>query len=497
MEENLNGGQENHEERRDYAAEGPKTGYSSEGRKLRPRKKVVPAASSSADGEYKSYDNHRSYSSDNRGGYGQRGGYQSRGGNSRGGYSSDRRSSYGDRSGGYGQRRSYGDNAEGGERRSSSYGQSRPSYGDRPSYGQRRSYGNNSEGEERRSSYGQSRPSFGEGRPSYGQRRSYGGSRKAAREGRHIQENRPAATDSALSREVSQPAEAPDIRDLRSSAARTSRISPRLTKPESTRCFQGSHRLTRRFSDNDNVPTPIKEEIRLNKYIANSGVCSRREADNFIQAGVVTVNGEVVTELGTKVNVLKDDIRFNGERLKGEEKVYIVMNKPKGFVTSASDPHAEKTVMDLLKGCKLRVFPVGRLDKNTTGVLMFTNDGEIAEQLTHPSYNKKKIYQVILDKPLEEADKEKILTEGLDLNDGNIKADELEYIDAEDHRRLGIEIHSGKNRIVRRIFESLGYDVKALDRVYFAGLTKKGLKKGEWRYLSEGEVNVLKMGAYV
>ena len=251
------------------------------------------------------------------------------------------------------------------------------------------------------------------------------------------------------------------------------------------------------FSDNDMVPTPIKEEIRLNKFIANSGVCSRREADNFIQAGVVTVNGVVVTELGTKVNVLHDDVRFNGERLKGEEKVYIVMNKPKGFVTSASDPHAEKTVMDLLKHCTVRVFPVGRLDKNTTGVLMFTNDGEIAEQLTHPSFNKKKIYQVILDKALDEADKEKILNEGLDLPDGNIKADELEYIDAEDHRRLGIEIHSGKNRIVRRIFESLGYDVKALDRVYFAGLTKKGLKKGEWRYLSEGEVNVLKMGAYV
>ena len=251
------------------------------------------------------------------------------------------------------------------------------------------------------------------------------------------------------------------------------------------------------FSDNDNVPTPTKEEIRLNKFIANSGVCSRREADTLIQAGVVTVNGVVVTELGTKINVLKDDVRFNGERLKGEEKIYIVMNKPKGFVTSASDPHAEKTVMDLLKGCTSRVFPVGRLDKNTTGVLMFTNDGEIAEQLTHPSFNKKKIYQVILDKPLEEDDKEKILVEGLQLTDGVIKADELEYIDAEDHRRLGIEIHSGKNRIVRRIFESLGYTVKALDRVYFAGLTKKGLKKGEWRYLSEGEVNVLKMGAYV
>lgn len=497
MEENLNGGQENHEERRDYAAEGPKTGYSSEGRKLRPRKKVVPAASSSADGEYKSYDNHRNYSSDNRGGYGQRGGYQSRGGNSRGGYSSDRRSGYGDRSGGYGQRRSYGDNAEGGERRSSSYGQSRPSYGDRPSYGQRRSYGNNSEGEERRSSYGQSRPSFGEGRPSYGQRRSYGSSQEGG-------ERRPSYSRKPAGGHGFGPKQG-GFSAGRGAGHQGPKKFGRKDEPHFTEADEAgiNQMLSRKpqidaaFSDNDNVPTPIKEEIRLNKYIANSGVCSRREADNFIQAGVVTVNGEVVTELGTKVNVLKDDIRFNGERLKGEEKVYIVMNKPKGFVTSASDPHAEKTVMDLLKGCKLRVFPVGRLDKNTTGVLMFTNDGEIAEQLTHPSYNKKKIYQVILDKPLEEADKEKILTEGLDLNDGNIKADELEYIDAEDHRRLGIEIHSGKNRIVRRIFESLGYDVKALDRVYFAGLTKKGLKKGEWRYLSEGEVNVLKMGAYV
>ena len=250
------------------------------------------------------------------------------------------------------------------------------------------------------------------------------------------------------------------------------------------------------LSDNDYVETPIKETIRLNKFIANSGICSRREADQYIQAGVVTVNGEVVTELGSKVNVLSDDVRINGERLRGEEKVYIVMNKPKGFVTTASDPHADKTVMDLLKNCKARVFPVGRLDKNTTGVLMFTNDGEIAERLTHPSYDKKKIYQVILDKPIAQEDFDKVVN-GITLNDGDIKADELEYIDAEDHRKLGIEIHSGKNRIVRRIFESLGYDVKALDRVYFAGLTKKGLKKGEWRYLSEGEANVLKMGAYV
>ena len=191
-----------------------------------------------------------------------------------------------------------------------------------------------------------------------------------------------------------------------------------------------------------------------------------------------------------------DEVRFNGQRLKGEEKVYIVMNKPKGYVTTAGDPHAEKTVMDLIKGCPKRVFPVGRLDKNTTGVLMFTNDGEMAEKLTHPSYNKKKIYQVTLDQPLEEADKEKILA-GVELNDGVVKADELEYIDVKDRRKLGIEIHSGKNRVVRRIFESLGYDVKALDRVYFAGLTKKGLKKSDWRYLTEGEVNILKMGAYV
>ena len=250
------------------------------------------------------------------------------------------------------------------------------------------------------------------------------------------------------------------------------------------------------YSDNDYVKTPIQEEIRLNKFIANSGVCSRREADTLIQAGVVTVNGEVVTELGTKVNVYKDEVKFNGEKLKGEEKVYLVMNKPKGYVTTASDPHAEKTVMELLKGCPFRVFPVGRLDKSPTGVLMFTNDGELAEKLTHPSYDKKKIYPVSLDKPLKQEDYEKALA-GVELTDGKMVADELEFIDADDHRKLGIEIHSGKNRIVRRLFEALGYEVKALDRVYFAGLTKKGLKKGEWRKLSEGEVNILKMGAYV
>lgn len=250
-------------------------------------------------------------------------------------------------------------------------------------------------------------------------------------------------------------------------------------------------------SESEDVFVPeIKDVVRLNRFIANSGVCSRREADTLIQAGVVTVNGEVVTELGTKVNIHDDDIRFNGERLKGEEKVYLIMNKPKGYVTTASDPHAEKTVIDLLKGCSCRVYPVGRLDKNTTGVLLLTNDGEIAERLTHPSYDKKKIYQVSLDRELSEEDYHKIL-EGVSLTDGDVKADELEFIDANDKRKIGIEIHSGKNRIVRRIFDSLGYNVKALDRVYFAGLTKKGLKKGEWRYLTEGEINILKIGAYV
>ncbi|MBO4264427.1 MAG: pseudouridine synthase [Bacteroidales bacterium] len=252
----------------------------------------------------------------------------------------------------------------------------------------------------------------------------------------------------------------------------------------------------RRAESEERRPEVIKNEIRLNKFIANSGVCSRREADTLIQAGVVTVNGQVVTELGTKVNIFEDDIRFNGERLKGEDKVYIVMNKPRGFVTTASDPHAEKTVLDLMKNCKERVYPVGRLDKATTGVLMLTNDGEIAERLTHPAYDKKKIYQVSLDKALGAEDFQKIM-DGIILEDGEIRADALEYIDENDKRKIGIEIHSGRNRIVRRIFEHLGYCVKALDRVYFAGLTKKGLKKGQWRYLGEQEINILKMGAYL
>ena len=236
----------------------------------------------------------------------------------------------------------------------------------------------------------------------------------------------------------------------------------------------------------------ITGEVRLNKFIANSGICSRREADKYIQAGVITVNGNVVSELGVKVKPT-DDIRFNGERLLGEKKIYIVMNKPKDYVTTTSDPHAEKTVMDLLKGCKQRVFPVGRLDKSTTGVLLFTNDGRLADKLTHPAYNKKKIYQVTLDRKLSKPDFDKIL-EGIWLPDGEIHADELAYTD-DTQKVVGISIHSGRNRIIRRIFESLNYKILKLDRVYFAGLTQKRITKGEWRYFQEQEVNTSLMAA--
>lgn len=421
--------------------------YSKNGRKLRPRKATGPAYSTSTDfhgGQRQS----RTYSDKPHRTYQEQG-------------DRPRQHAYGDRP-----QRPYGDRPQ-------------HSYGDRP----QRPYGERPSRPHSERPYGehQSRP--------YGERqaRPYGD-----RPQRNSAEQRPYG-DRPQRRQGPKPSQGKKFskNNKKTWTAATEAGIDRMISRRPQVAAQAEN-----YSDNDYVKIPIQEEVRLNKFIANSGVCSRREADTLIQAGVVTVNGEVVTELGTKVNIYKDEIKFNGEKLKGEEKVYLVMNKPKGYVTTASDPHAEKTVMDLLKGCRYRVFPVGRLDKNTTGVLMFTNDGEIAERLTHPSYDKKKIYQVSLNKPLEQEDFDKILA-GVVLSDGEVRADELEYIDADDHRKLGIEIHSGKNRIVRRIFESLGYEVKALDRVYFAGLTKKGLKKGEWRQLTEGEVNILKMGAYV
>ena len=237
------------------------------------------------------------------------------------------------------------------------------------------------------------------------------------------------------------------------------------------------------------------EPIRLNKFLANAGVCSRREADTFIQAGVVSVNGAVVTELGTKI-MRTDEVKFHDEVVKIEKKVYVLLNKPKDYVTTSDDPQNRKTVMDLVKGaCPERIYPVGRLDRNTTGVLLLTNDGDLASKLTHPKFLKKKIYHVSLDRNITAHDLQQI-RDGITLEDGEIKADAVEYADQVDKKQVGIEIHSGKNRIVRRIFESLGYKVTKLDRVQFAGLTKKNVRRGDWRYLTEEEVDRLRMGAY-
>lgn len=235
--------------------------------------------------------------------------------------------------------------------------------------------------------------------------------------------------------------------------------------------------------------------IRLNRFLANAGVCSRREADEFITAGVVTVNGNVVTELGTKV-LRTDDVKFHDQTVSLEKKVYVLLNKPKDYVTTSDDPQNRKTVMDLVKGaCRERIYPVGRLDRNTTGVLLLTNDGDLASKLTHPQYRKKKIYHVHLDKNVTVADMHKI-ADGVELDDGRIAADAIDYANDTDKKQVGIEIHSGRNRIVRRIFETLGYRVLKLDRVFFAGLTKKNLRRGDWRFLTEKEVNMLHMGAF-
>ena len=427
--------------------------YSSEGRVLRPRRKGPSAHGAGRDGERRDNEN-RNYGERREGGYrNSEGGYR----RSEGGYHSNEggyRREGGQRSGDGGYRGGYRGSNEGG------YRHKEGGY---------------------RSNEGGYRNNEGGYRSNDGRRREDGGRPGYRSSSQNNYRQRQGGTQKGRGR---QPYRKGEVKFTDRDEEGISRMISRKAASDA-RAMEGRQ-----------VVDTFQEEVRLNKFIANSGVCSRREADTYIQAGVVTVNGEVVTELGTKVNVLKDEVRFNGERLKGEEKVYIVMNKPKGYVTTASDPHADKTVMDLLKGCHYRVFPVGRLDKSTTGVLMFTNDGEMAERLTHPSFDKKKIYQVILDHELKQEDYDAIL-QGITLNDGEIKADELEYIDQTDRRKLGIEIHSGKNRIVRRIFESLGYEVRALDRVYFAGLTKKGLKKGEWRLLTEAEVNILRMGAFL
>ncbi len=250
---------------------------------------------------------------------------------------------------------------------------------------------------------------------------------------------------------------------------------------------------TKKVSEN-NLPQKHgpSGEMRLNRFIANAGICSRREADTFIAAGMVTVNGKQVTELGVKVKTT-DEVRFDGRRIEAERKVYVLLNKPKDYVTTTDDPHADKIVMELVKdACEERIYPVGRLDRNTTGVLLFTNDGDLSKRLTHPSHNMKKIYQVSLDKPVTLNHMQQI-ADGVELEDGNIHADAISYVSQQEKNEVGIEIHSGKNRVVRRIFEHFGYRVRKLDRVYFAGLTKKNLPRGKWRILTEKEIQYLKM----
>ena len=378
----------------------------------------------------------------------QRGGYRPRQNNYEGGY--QQRPSYGQpRQGGYQPR-------QGGyqQRQQGEYGQRQGGYQQRPSYGQPRQGGY---GQQRQGGY-QQRPSYGQPRqqggynPNYGNKPSYGKPYGAA----------------------------------------PYKKAPRQHTADYDPNAKYSMKKRIEYKEINYDPN---EPLRLNKFLANAGICSRREADEFIQAGVVTVNGQVVTELGTKI-LRTDEVKFHDQPVTIEKKVYVLLNKPKDYVTTSDDPQQRKTVLDLVKNaCTERIYPVGRLDRNTTGVLLLTNDGDLASKLTHPKYLKKKIYHVYLDKNVTARDLQQIL-EGIQLEDGEIKADDVQYAHPTDKKQVGIEIHSGKNRIVRRIFESLGYRVQKLDRVQFAGLTKKNLKRGDWRYLTEEEVDRLRMGAY-
>ena len=370
-----------------------------------------------------------------------------------------RRNDYGQESRGY-QPRQPRDN-EYGQRPRSSYGQQRPSYGGAPrqgAYGQEsrgyqsRQPRDNEYGQKPRGGYGQSRQG-GYGAPGYN---------KYSKQGRA-------------------PYGAP---------------APYKKQRQHTPGYDPNAKYSmKKRIEYKEINYDPNEPLRLNKFLANAGVCSRREADEFIQAGVGTVNGQIVTELGTKI-LRTDEVRFHDQPVSIEKKVYVLLNKPKDYVTTSDDPQQRKTVMDLVKNaCSERIYPVGRLDRNTTGVLLLTNDGDMASKLTHPKYLKKKIYHVFLDKACTAHDMQQI-AEGIQLEDGEIKADDIQYAHPTDKKQVGIEIHSGKNRIVRRIFESLGYRVQKLDRVQFAGLTKKNLKRGDWRYLTEEEVDRLRMGAY-
>ena len=409
------------------------------------RENFEPRQSSERNREgYKPYNRENNRSYNNRGGYGERSPRPYN--NNRGGYNSNRGGYTGNS--GYNSRpyKSYG---QGGSDEQSEQRSYRPRVqGDRPSYSAGRSgYNSNRGGYAKREGGYQGGYQQGGNRPRYQQGGGYqqGGNRYGA---------------------------------ARPYQKRDNNYDPNA-----------------KYSKYKLVNTDPDAPIRLNKFLANAGVCSRREADEFITAGVVSVNGQVVTELGTKVKQT-DEIKFHDQPISIEKKVYVLLNKPKDYVTTSDDPQNRKTVMDLVRNaCKERIYPVGRLDRNTTGVLLLTNDGDLASKLTHPKYLKKKIYHVYTDKNVTAADMRQI-AEGITLEDGEIHADAIDYASPTDKKQVGIEIHSGKNRIVRRIFESLGYRVIKLDRVFFAGLTKKNLRRGDWRYLTEQEVNMLRMGAF-
>ena len=371
----------------------------------------------------------------------------------RGGYNN--REGYGQQRGGYqprqqqgGYRPRYNGNEEGGYQPRQQQGGYRPRYNSNEEGGyQPRQQGYGQQGYQQRGGYGQQRGGYGQQRGGYGQQRGGYGQQRGGYNNKRGGYN-------------------PNAK------------------------YSMKKRIEYREENFD-----PNEPVRLNKFLANAGVCSRREADEFIQAGVVSVNGVVVTELGTKV-MRTDEIKFHDQPVTLEKKVYVLLNKPKDYVTTSDDPQQRKTVMDLVKNvCPERIYPVGRLDRNTTGVLLLTNDGDLASKLTHPKFLKKKVYHVFLDKSVSAADMQQI-AEGVELEDGEVHADAIEYASDTDKSQVGIEIHSGKNRIVRRIFENLGYRVVKLDRVQFAGLTKKNLRRGDWRFLTEKEVDMLRMGAF-
>ena len=396
----------------------------------------------------------RSSYGSSRGSYGsrpQQGGYNSRGGynsNRGGGYSRPQQGGYGSRpqQGGYNSRPRFNNNAEGDDQHPSTGGyqpRQQGGYNGRPQHGGYNSHRGGGYGRPQQGGYNSNRGG-GYGRPQGG---GYGNNR-----GGGFRQHTPGYDPNA------------------------------------------KYSMKKRIEYKEENIDPT-EPLRLNKFLANAGVCSRREADEFIQAGLVTVNGQVVTELGTKI-LRTDEVKFHDAVVSLEKKVYVLLNKPKDYVTTSDDPQQRKTVMDLVKDvCPERIYPVGRLDRNTTGVLLLTNDGDLASKLTHPKFLKKKVYHVHLDKNLTAHDMQQI-SEGITLEDGEIKADAVAYADERDKSQVGIEIHSGKNRIVRRIFESLGYRVTKLDRVQFAGLTKKNLRRGDWRFLTEKEVDMLRMGAF-